>query len=353
MIAAGLVDQPEQPQERWDKRIVLQLAFTRKGRHMLQPVEPVYVGVDVSKATLDVHLLPAGRTFTFANDEGGVKQIIALLREGPQVARCLMESTGRYERQCAADLLDAGFAVAVVNPRQARDFARALGRLAKTDHLDACTLAEFAKVGHIRLKEKMPEDQAALHDLITRRRQITKMLAAEKTRSEALTNKIVRRSVTKVIGLLNRQREDLDREIAKLIDDCEQWRNRRDLLATVPGVGNTTASHLVATLPELGQLNRQQIAALVGVAPINRDSGTVQGRRFTFGGRPHVRAGLYMATVSAMRCNPLIKPFAARLRAAGKPFKVAMVACMRKLVSLLNVIVHNNEPWRAPILQKA
>jgi transposase len=320
---------------------------------MTASLEPVYVGIDVSKAKLDVCLLPSGQTMVFDNDPAGIRPLVALLQKQPQVARCLLEATGRYERRCAADLMEAGFSVVVVNPRQARDFARALGKLAKTDTLDARTLAEFAKLGHLRLSEKTPENQAILNDLVTRRRQVTQMLATEKTRREGLTHKIPLASVHKVIRLLEQQREDLDREIAKLIESDDDWKNRRDLLASVPGVGQTTASQIVADLPELGKLNRQQVAALVGVAPLNRDSGTLRGRRSIFGGRASLRKALYMATLAAMRFNPLIEPFAKRLIAAGKAFKVAMIACMRKLVTILNVMVRNNEHWHAPVLQNA
>jgi transposase len=316
-------------------------------------LESVCVGIDVSKAKLDVCLLPSGLTCVFANDPAGIRQLVVLLQKQPQVARCLLEATGRYERRCAADLLEAGFNVAVVNPRQARDFARSLGRLAKTDIIDASTLAEFAKLGHVRLSEKTPENQAILDDLLTRRRQVVSMLATEKPRLEGLLHKLARQSVHAVIRLLEQQREDLDREIARLIESDDDWKNRRDLLSSVPGVGTTTASQLVADLPELGKLNRQQIAALVGVAPLNRDSGAMRGQRSIFGGRAHVRSGLYMATLSAMRCNPLIKPFAERLLTAGKAFKVAMIACMHKLLTILNVMVRNNEPWRSPIPQNA
>jgi transposase len=320
---------------------------------MAAPIEPVYVGIDVSKAKLDVCLSPSGQTSVFSNDVSGVSQLITLLRQQPQVMRCLLEATGRYERRAAADLMEAGFHVAVVNPRQARDFARSLGRLAKTDTIDASTLAEFAKLGHVRFSEKTPDNQAVLEDLITRRRQLTQMLASEKTRREGLTHKLTRASVDQVIRLLDQQREDLDRAIAKLIESDDDWKNRRELLASVPGVGNATASQLIANLPELGKLNRQQIAALVGVAPLNRDSGMMRGRRSIFGGRADVRKGLYMATVSAMRCNPIIRSFAERLIAAGKAFKVAMIACMRKLVTILNIMVKNNEQWRMPVLQTA
>jgi transposase len=311
------------------------------------------VGIDVAKAQLDVCLLPSGQTYVFANAPQGIAALIALLQQQPRVARCLLEATGRYERAVAAELLESGFDVVVVNPRQARDFARALGRLAKTDRIDARTLAEFAKLEHLRLSEKTPENQAALEELITRRRQLTRMLATEKTCREGLSRPLARKSVEAVLALLEKQRQQLDREIAKLIESNPDWKQRRELLASVPGVGPTTASQLITDLPELGKLNRQQIAALVGVAPLNRDSGQLRGQRSIFGGRAEVRCGLYMATLTAMHYNPLIQAFAQRLLAAGKPFKVAMIACMRKLLTILNVMVKNQEHWRAPVLQNA
>jgi len=317
-------------------------------------VQPIYVGIDVSKAKLDVCLLPSGQTLVVSNDAAGVRQLRDLLGKQPtKVARCLLEATGRYERRCAGDLMEAGFTVVIVNPRQARDFAKSIGKLAKTDAIDAAVLAQFATLPHLRISEKEPQNQRVLEDLVTRRRQLTQMLAAEKTRrDEGLTHAhAARASVHKVLRLLDQQRQDIDRLIAKLIESDDDWRNRRDLLASVPGVGAVTASVLVADLPELGKLNRQQIAALVGVAPVNRDSGQMRGRRSIFGGRADVRTGLYMATVTAMRCNPLIKPFAQRLTAAGKVFKVVMIACMRKLITILNVMVKNNESWHVPALQ--
>jgi transposase len=239
-------------------------------------------------------LLPSGQAAVFDNNPAGIRQLLALLRQQAQIHCCLLEATGRYERRCAADLMEDGFPVAVVNPRQARDFAKSLGKLAKTDRIDAATLAEFAKLGHVRLSEKTPENRAILDDLVTRRRQVTQMLAAEKTRREGLSHQKAMASVDKVLRLLDQEREDLDREIARLIESDDDWKNRRDLLASVPGVGNTTASQLMADLPELGKLNRQQIAALVGVAPLNRDSGILRGHRSIFGGRADVRTGLYM-----------------------------------------------------------
>jgi transposase len=314
-------------------------------------VTPVHVGVDVAKARLDVCLLPSRQTLSVGNDDDGIAQIIALLRQQP-VTLVLLEATGRYERRVASELLDAGFNVAVVNPRQARDFARALGKLAKTDKIDAATLAQFAQLGCARLCEKQPENRILLDDLVTRRRQVRQMLAMEKTRQQIPQDKQTRAMIAKVIRLLEQQREDLDRRIAQLIESDDDWKNKRDLLSSVPGVGEVTASQLVADLPELGKLNRQQIAALVGVAPINRDSGSMRGKRSIFGGRASVRCALYMATFCAMKFNPVIQRFAERLRAAGKPFKVVMIAAMRKLLTILNVMLKENQPWD-PKLQNA
>lgn len=310
-----------------------------------------FVGIDVSKAKLDVHLFPDGKTASFANDPAGISRLLELLNGYPKIARCLLEATGRYERRCAADLLEAGFAVAVVNPRQARDFARSLGKLAKNDRIDAAVLAQFARLDHVRESEKTPENHRVLEELTTRRRQLTTMIASEKNRREGMVHKKTLASVRKIMRLLEQQREDLDREIARLIGSDDDWRNRKKLLTTVPGVGNTTASKLVSDLPELGKLDRRRIAALVGVAPLNRDSGMMRGRRSIFGGRADVRGGLYMATLSASRCNPTIRSYVKRLREAGKPFKVALIAGMRKLLTILNQMVKNNEPWRVPTIQ--
>ena len=314
-------------------------------------VAPIHVGIDVSKARLDVCLLPAGQTLSVDNTDDGVAQLVATLKQHP-VALVLLEATGRYERRVASELLEAGFKVAVVNPRQARDFARALGKLAKTDRIDARTLAEFARLGRVRTCEKQPENRTLLADLVTRRRQVTAMLASEKVRQQIPQDKSTRSMIAKVIRVLEQQREDLDRRIADLIESDDDWKNKRDLMSSVPGVGETTASQLVADLPELGKLNRQQIASLVGVAPINRDSGMMRGRRSIFGGRATARCTLYMAAFSAVRCNPVIRRFADRLRAKGKPFKVVVVAAMRKLLTILNVMLKENRPWD-PKLQMA
>ena len=313
----------------------------------------VFVGIDVSKARLDVSVLDdREQSFAVDNNPTGIAELVARLRTLP-VTRIVLESTGRYSHLVAAELCAAKLPVCVVNPRQARDFARSLGRLAKTDAIDAKTLAEFARVAGLRLAEKQPENQGILDERITRRRQLVQMLVMERNHLEALGDKLIIRQIEKTIDLLEQQRDELDQEIARLIDADDDWRNRRDKLLTVPGIGATTASQLVTDLPELGKLNREQIAALVGVAPINRDSGTLRGKRAIHGGRPHVRATLYMAILSAMRFNPVIKRFADRLKAAGKPFKVIAIACIRKLVTILNVMIRDNQNWREPCAEKA
>ena len=312
---------------------------------------PVHVGIDVSKAKLDVCLLPIDHAFTIDNSDAGIAKLIDRLRSHT-VALVLLEATGRHERRAASALLEAGFNVAVVNPRQARDFARSTGKLAKTDALDAKVLAQFAQVGHVRCCEKQPENRALLEDYITRRRQVSAMIAAEKVRLQVpALEKRTKQMINRVLRVLDQQREDLDKLIAALIESDDDWRNKRDLMSSVPGVGTVTASNLLAELPELGKLNRQQIAALVGVAPMNRDSGVMRGRRTIFGGRASVRCALYMAAFNARHFNPLIKAFSQRLRAAGKPFKVEVIACMRKLLTILNVMLKENRPWDPNRLQ--
>lgn len=319
--------------------------------HHPQPPPPAHVGVDVSKAHLDACVLHAdGRAEPrrFANDPAGAAALAALLGGLPGgVTYCLLEATGTYHRACAAGLLDAGLPVAVVNPRQARDFAKSTGRLAKTDAIDALALAHFARLRPGRAAERTPENTAALAELTCRRRQLVGMLAAERTRAEALAGAFAKASVAAVSGLLEAQRDAVDAEIAALVEADDDWRSRRDLLVTVPGVGAGTANALVAGLPELGRLGRGALAALVGVAPMNCDSGATRGRRSIRGGRDHVRCALYMAAFNAVRFNPVIAAYAARLRAAGKAYKVVLVACMRKLLTILNVMVRENMPWRS------
>lgn len=305
-----------------------------------------FVGIDVAKAKLDVFVDPDGGPFTVDNTPDGIRRVVERLA-GRDVRSVVVEATGRYHRRAAADLAEAGLPVAVVNPRHAREFARALGRLAKTDAIDARTLADFARTVGPRPAEPARADRPALRNLLARRRQVTQMLVAEKTRRhDAADDPVTGAMIDKVLRLLGRQREDLDRRIAELIEADDDWRNRRDLLRGVPGVGAGTAGTLIAEMPELGRLNRGQVAALAGVAPVNRDSGTMRGRRTTWGGRASVRCALYMAALSARRCNPTLRAFADRLAAAGKPFKVVMTAVMRKLLTILNTLVRENRPWR-------
>ena len=309
-----------------------------------QTTPDVFVGIDVSKARLDVYLDPTSQTLALDNTPAGIAKLIGLLKT-QNVRRVLLEATGRYHRRLAADLLDADLPVVIVNPRQARDFAKALGKVAKTDKIDATVLAAFARLNHHRLAQKVSEAADQLDQRVTRRRQLVAMIAIEKTRLEHLTDKLAVRSINKVLRLLDQQRQDLDRDIARLIESDDDWRNTAQILDSVPGIGTDTAHQLVTDLPELGKLNRQEIAALVGVAPMNCDSGTSRGQRHIRGGRADVRTTLYMAAFNAMRCNPTLKAFADRLKAAGKPFKLIATACMRKLLTIINVMVKTNQHW--------
>ena len=314
---------------------------------MDEAVIDAFVGIDVSKATWDVHVLPAGRRFSIAVDDGAAARLLAEL--GPATS-CLavLEATGGLERTLVAELLEAGVTTAVVNPRQVRDFAKALGRLAKTDKIDAETLALFAERVKPRPLEKTPEKQAQLAALVTRRRQLVSMRSVERTRQRPTTDRTARRSIDKSVKFFDREIAVLDQAISRLIDADDDWRAKRDLLTSVPGVGPTTSATLVAELPELGRLNRQQIAALAGVAPLADDSGQRRGKRRIRGGRSSVRTALYMAAVAAARFNPTIRRFAEKLHRAGKPFKVVITACMRKLLAILNILIRQGTPWRCP-----
>jgi transposase len=311
----------------------------------------MHIGIDVSKARLDIHIDPLGQSLSVDNTLAGIQTLLKTLKP-LTVKLVLIEATGRYERRLAADLLEAAIPVTVVNPRQARDFAKSLGKLAKTDKIDAQTLAQFARLGHHRLAEKTPQTRDLLDQRVTRRRQVVQMLATEKTRLEQLTDKLAVHSVKKVMRVLDQQREDLDRDIARMIESDDDWRNKAQILDSAPGVGPDTANQLVVDLPELGKLNRQEIAALVGVAPMNCDSGSMRGQRHIRGGRTDVRTTLYMAAYNAMRCNPAIHAFAQRLKKAGKPFKVIATACMRKLLIILNVMVKTNQHWNPELFLK-
>jgi transposase len=308
----------------------------------------VYVGIDVSKDTLDVAWAPALRPpERFANTPGGHAALRELLtRQRP--ALVVLEATGGFERAAAAELAAAGLPVALVNPRQARDFARATGKLAKTDRLDAQAVARFAQAVKPPARP-LPDDQAqALQETLARRRQLLQMRTAESNRLAQARAPKVRASLERVLESLSRELGDLDAELGALIEASPAWQAKADLLRSVPGVGDQTARALIAELPELGAASRQQIAALAGVAPLNRDSGQMRGRRSVWGGRAALRSALYMAALVASRYNPLIRAYYRRLLDAGKRPKVALVACMRKLLVILNAIVRDGQPWRDP-----
>ncbi|MCP4565298.1 MAG: IS110 family transposase [Bosea sp.] len=304
-----------------------------------------YVGIDVSKARLDVHIRPEGETLAVANDEAGIAALCARLRQAPGPRLAVLEATGALQERAAAALCAADIFVAVVNPRQVRDFARATGRLAKTDRLDAAVIAAFAEAVKPEPRPLPDAARKALIDQVTRRRQLVEMRASEKIRRSQIAPKL-RPSLEAHIAFLDKEIAALDDEIGTSLRHSPAWRSEDDLLASVPGVGPVLRAALIAKLPELGQLTRRQIAALVGVAPINRDSGQMRGRRVIAGGRAELRTLLYMAALTAIRCNPMLKAFNARLRAAGKPSKLAITACMRKLITILNAIIRTKSPWR-------
>jgi transposase len=242
--------------------------------------------------------------------------------------------------------LEAGHAVARVNPRRVRDFARGLGHLAKTDRIDAQVLAQFAAQVQPRPLEQAHEKQAELAELVARRRQLMGMKVAETNRLQQGSAKAARKSVKHLLKALENELRDIDEAIAQLIEDDDDWSQRRTLLQSIPGVGKVVSQALVAQVPELGKLNRQAISALIGLAPFNRESGAWQGKRSIRGGRGHVRSALYMAAFTAYRRNPTIRRFAQRLKDKGKPFKVVITACMRKLLVIINTMVRNNQPWK-------
>lgn len=303
-----------------------------------------YVGIDVSKARLDVYVLPQKEAFAVLQDGEGLASLSErLLALSPRLV--VLEATGGLQERAAATLAAAGLSVAVVNPRQVRNFARGRNLLAKTDRLDAQILATFAEVNRPEPRPLPDAERAALIDLVGRRRQLVEMRAAEKTRRPQLQSKL-HPKLDEHLDWLTKAIEDLDLEIGEAIRSSPLWRVEDDLLKSVPGIGRVASAMLLAKLPELGKLNRHEIAALVGVAPYNCDSGTFRGKRRIQGGRADVRAVLYMATVTATRCNPSIKNFYQRLIANGKLPKVALTACMRKLLTILNALLKTATPWQ-------
>jgi transposase len=307
------------------------------------------IGIDVAKATLEVWSEPDGAGWTVANDPVGIGELVGRLR-GRAVARIVVEATGGYEYAVVAALSLAGHPVAVVNPRQVRDFAKATGQLAKTDRLDARVLAHF---GAAIRPEPRALPSAAVRELdavVTRRRQVLEMLQAERNRHPLARGKVARQ-IQQHIAWLERQLGGLDDELRRLIEASPVWRAKEDLLRSVPGIGPVATATLLAELPELGTLSGRQIAALVGVAPFARDSGPLRGTRTIWGGRASVRCVLYMATLSAVRWNPPLAATYRRLLDAGKLPKVALIACERKLLVLLNALVAHGTPWEPDFVQ--
>lgn len=302
-----------------------------------------FVGIDVSKAHVDVGQDGPGEVERFANDEAGRGHCLQRLKEWAP-ALVVMEATGGLEAALAAQIAVSGVAVAVVNPRQVRDFAKATGVLAKTDQIDARVLAQFARAIRPEPRELKGEELALLDAMLTRRRQILEMIVAETNRMSSAPPK-VGRTIREHIAWLRRQLKHTNSDIDGQIRQSPLWRDRVELMTSVKGVGAVTAATLLADLPELGSLDRRKISALGGVCPYNRDSGSWRGRRMIWGGRSTVRAALYMAALVASRHNPVIKAFYQRLLSAGKPKKLALTACMRKLLTILNAIVRSGRPW--------
>jgi transposase len=303
-----------------------------------------FVGIDVSKAQLDVGVLPTRELWSLSNDAGAIAELIPRL-QGLAPKLIVMEATGGLEFPVAAALSHLGLPVVIVNPRQVREFARAIGQLAKTDKLDALVLALFAERVRPEVRPLPDETAQAFDALLARRRQLVAMLAEEKTRLQQARSRNVRRGIQRHIQWLEHEIKDVERGLRDSVRNSPLWKAKDDLLRSAPGVGQVMSFTALAELPELGRLNRKQIAALVGVAPHACDSGTLRGKRITWGGRPAVRHALYMAALAACRSHPFFRSFYQRLVTSGKPPKVALVACMRKLLTILNAMIRDGVPW--------
>ena len=308
------------------------------------PQNECFVGIDVSKNSLDIAILPSGERFKINYDEEGINEITGKLTENPPDL-IVMEATGGLEMPLLTALAADNFNVVAINPRQVRNYARSIGRLAKTDRIDAEVIARFGEAVRPELRPIPDEKTIELRAFLVRRRQLIQMIVAEKNRLHKAAENVKPRIQTH-IEWLEEELDTTNHDLENAIKNSPVWREREKLLKTVPGIGDVIASTLIADLPELGQLNRKEIAALVGVAPFNYDSGTIRGKRIIWGGRYHVRNALYMGVIVAIRYNPAIKNFYNRLVEAGKPKKVAIVACMRKLITILNSMVRNNTPWQ-------
>jgi transposase len=307
-------------------------------------LDSIHAGVDVSKATLDVAISNRKVVKSFPNDESGVAQVVSYLMELAP-ALTVMEATGGLEKLLAVSLVEAAVPVVVVNPRQVRDFARAKGKLAKTDNIDASILAEFACDIHPEVRALTDKQTEGIKAMMARRQQIMAMITMEKNRLHS-AGSMVKPSIQEHLKWLKQELKSLDKDLANMVKDSPVWREKDRLFQSVPGVGPVLSVTLLGIFPEIGKLTRKQIAALAGVAPFNRDSGIFRGKRTIKGGRVRVRPPLYMATLSATRSNPVIKEYYNHLLEKGKATKVALTACMRKLLVILNAIIRDNRPWR-------
>lgn len=306
----------------------------------------ITVGIDVSKARLDVYVHPAGESFAVGNTEAGVAELAERLGQVAGLAAIGIEASGRYERLAVAELADQGLPVVVLNPAQVRSFGQAIGQRAKTDPIDARLIAVFIEAVRPEVRPMADVQTQELAALMARRRQIVAMLAAEKVRRQQAAPGLARVSIARSIAFLEDELESLDKQIDKTVRGTPMWREREDLLASVPGIGKTIARTLLAELPELGTLNPKQVAALAGLAPYTRQSGKWKGKSFIGGGRTTVRTALFMGALVAARHNPVLKAFRDRLVASGKPKLVALIATARKLIVILNAILRDQKPWR-------
>jgi transposase len=309
------------------------------------PAAPTFVGIDVAKDRLDVHLRPSDEAFALRRDGAGLEALVERL-VALRPALVVLEATGGFEVAVAGALAADGLPLVVVNPRQIRDFARATGRLAKTDRLDAEAIARFAEAVQPAPRPVPSAAARALGELVVRRRQLVEMITSEGQRRRQLRDPRLGRRLEAHLTWLQNELAALETDLDDAVRGTPVWRAAEDLLASVPGIGKTSARTLIAELPELGSLDRRKIAALVGVAPINRDSGTFRGRRMVMGGRASVRTALYMPTLTAIRHNPALQAFYRRLIGRGRPAKVAITACTRKLLVILNAILRDHRPWQ-------
>ena len=311
----------------------------------MKKAEQIFVGIDISKAWLDIAVHESEEAFRTSNDETGIASLVKRLKR-LKASLIVLEPTGGFEMLLVAELTHAGLPAAVVNAKRVRDFARATGRLAKTDKLDAKVLAHFAAAVRPPVRTLQTEEEEQLTALLTRRRQVLDMLTVENNRLVTVRAKM-RSDLEAHIHWLSESLKELDQQIEDFIEGTPVWKEKDALLQSVPGVGPVTSATMLGMLPELGLLNRQEIAALVGVAPLNKDSGKKRGKRRVYGGRADIRSVLYMAALSAKKFNPVIRTFYERLIKQGKEKKVALTACMRKLLVILNAMLHSNQPWRA------